>query len=199
MNCHDLEHVIVDMARGVPLGPGTEGATLVHLEHCAACAGRFERERTLTASLRAVAGAAPDLADPGAMERRLAAQFAARTSQSERRPTLSTRWPWWLATAASVTVVATLIFGWRALQAPPAPTPLTAEPTEFVTWPGAELLPAFESGQLVRTELPASVLPLLGFAPVDAPDGGLVAADVLLGQDGLARAVRIVGNQSMEP
>jgi hypothetical protein len=64
--------------------------------------------------------------------------------------------------------------------------------SEFVPWPGAASLPAFESGQLVRTELPASVLPLLGIPEADAPPGGRVLADVLYAQDGLARAVRIV-------
>ena len=66
------------------------------------------------------------------------------------------------------------------------------EAYQFVPWPGAASLPAFESGQLVRTELPASVLPLLGISPADAPAGGHVIADVLYGQDGLARAVRLV-------
>jgi len=61
-----------------------------------------------------------------------------------------------------------------------------------VPWPGAAALPAFESGQLVRTELPASVLPLLGLEAPDTPPDARVAADVIYGQDGLARAVRLV-------
>ena len=46
----------------------------------------------------------------------------------------------------------------------------------FYLWPGAESLPQFESGQLVRMEL---------------PDLG-VRADVLIGQDGLPRAYRVL-------
>jgi hypothetical protein len=71
-----------------------------------------------------------------------------------------------------------------------APAP-PAEEGEFLLWPGAASLPPFESGHIVRTELPASVLPLLGVAEAADPDR-LVPADLLVGQDGLARAVRVL-------
>jgi hypothetical protein len=59
----------------------------------------------------------------------------------------------------------------------------------FVPWPGAADLPAFESGQLMRVRLPASVAVALGLKP--AGQAGVVQADVLIGQDGFARAVRL--------
>jgi hypothetical protein len=62
---------------------------------------------------------------------------------------------------------------------------------EFVTWPGAVELPPIESGQLVRVTLPVSMLPTLGLTP-RPQHGNAVRADVLIGQDGLARAVRLV-------
>jgi hypothetical protein len=65
-------------------------------------------------------------------------------------------------------------------------------PAEFVAWPGAVTLPPFESGQLIRTELPASVVPLLGFPNRLAAARATVVADVIVGQDGLPRAVRLV-------
>lgn len=64
---------------------------------------------------------------------------------------------------------------------------------EFIPWPGAAALPPFESGELVRTELPVSLLPSLGVAP-PATQVAVVKADVIIGQDGLARAVRFVAN-----
>jgi hypothetical protein len=75
----------------------------------------------------------------------------------------------------------------------PAPRRLArgAARAEFVAWPGARALPAFESGQLVRTELPVSVVPLLGLRVEALPEGGTVAADVIVGQDGMPRAVRL--------
>ncbi len=63
--------------------------------------------------------------------------------------------------------------------------------SEFVRWPGASALPTFESGQLVRMDLPASVVLSLGLVPTGSQTG-VVRADVLVGQDGFARAVRLV-------
>jgi hypothetical protein len=62
---------------------------------------------------------------------------------------------------------------------------------EFVIWPGAVELPPIESGQLIRVTLPVSVLPTLGLSP-RRQHVNAVRADVLIGQDGLARAVRLV-------
>jgi hypothetical protein len=62
--------------------------------------------------------------------------------------------------------------------------------TEFVVWPGAANLPTFESGHLMRMELPASLVGTLGLRP--SSHSTVVQADVLVGQDGYARAVRLV-------
>ena len=70
---------------------------------------------------------------------------------------------------------------------PPAIAPA---PTEFVVWPGAADLPTFESGHLMRMELPMSVVASLGLRPSSVAP--VVQADVLVGQDGYARGVRLV-------
>ena len=62
---------------------------------------------------------------------------------------------------------------------------------EFIPWPGASALPPLESGELVRMQLPVTMLPSLGVAP-PASHVTAVTADVVVGQDGLARAVRFV-------
>ena len=69
-------------------------------------------------------------------------------------------------------------------------TALRAE-REFVTWPGAADLPTFESGHLMRMDLPASIVRSLGLVPL-ASRAGVVHADLLVGQDGFPRAVRLV-------
>jgi hypothetical protein len=66
-------------------------------------------------------------------------------------------------------------------------------PNDFVPWPGARDLPPFESGELVRVDLPVSMLPTLGMVP-PSTRGAAVKADVIVGQDGLARAVRLVSD-----
>jgi len=65
------------------------------------------------------------------------------------------------------------------------------EPVEFVAWPGATGLPAFESGYLMRVDMPASIVLSLGLVP-HLPQATFVQADVLVGQDRLPRAVRLV-------
>ena len=64
-------------------------------------------------------------------------------------------------------------------------------PNEFVAVPGAAMLPRMESGSLVRMNVPVSMLPSLGMMP---PAGRVssVKADLIVGQDGLPRAVRLV-------
>jgi hypothetical protein len=65
--------------------------------------------------------------------------------------------------------------------------------TEFIPLvTGAPGAPPLESGQLVRVQLPRAALPSLGL-PLNAERGNEpVKADVLLGNDGLARAIRFV-------
>ncbi len=65
-----------------------------------------------------------------------------------------------------------------AVQAADVLSPVSTDVTDFVTWPGATAWPPFESGALVRVVLPV--------------DGGVVEADVIVGQDGFARAIRLV-------
>jgi hypothetical protein len=72
-----------------------------------------------------------------------------------------------------------------------AEEPDIAAAADFVLWPGAAAWPPFESGELVRVTLPLDALPALGFAP-PAAAGAVVQADVLVGQDGFARAIRLV-------
>jgi hypothetical protein len=57
--------------------------------------------------------------------------------------------------------------------------------------PGAAQLPPMESGTLVRMDLPVSMLPSLGVIP-PATGRTAVKADVVVAQDGLPRAVRLV-------
>ena len=59
--------------------------------------------------------------------------------------------------------------------------------------PGAAGLPPMESGTLVRMEVPVAMLPSLGVTP---PSGRAttVTADLVVAQDGLPRAVRLVNS-----
>jgi hypothetical protein len=65
---------------------------------------------------------------------------------------------------------------------------------DFVPLPGAFALPDFESGQIVRLEVPMTVLPAYGIDLVPDATPASVSADVLIGQDGVPRAIRLAAN-----
>ena len=184
-------------------------------------AERFERE--LAADLRRLADevVVPPI-DPAQEERLLAAfeeHWALRHKRLERSRARSGQAA---AVIGLLAVAATLLFGVRRTERPSNPLPRLAarnpvaqsapatlmRPPEsaridrpapsratpqFVMWPGATDLPRFESGELMRVELPASVVVSLGLRPSrPLRSDGTVQTDVLVGQDGFARAVRLV-------
>ncbi len=62
----------------------------------------------------------------------------------------------------------------------------------FYPLPEAQDLPPLETTMVVRVELPASSLRLMGVPVEEDPSAGPLQADVMLGQDGLARGVRLI-------
>jgi hypothetical protein len=80
----------------------------------------------------------------------------------------------------------------------PGPGPAAAA-NEFVLLPGAAGLPDFESGEIVRMELPLPSLPAYGIEIGPDVIRAPVEADVLIGQDGQARAIRLVTRETTRP
>jgi hypothetical protein len=77
--------------------------------------------------------------------------------------------------------------------AQPAPgEPIAVVESEFIPLPNAAVLEAGEEVNLVRMELPRSTMIAMGFDMTSEDTGDSIAADVVLGSDGLARAVRLV-------
>jgi hypothetical protein len=72
-----------------------------------------------------------------------------------------------------------------------APVTVREVTTEFLPFPYAEGLSADERVQLIHVRLPGEALTFFGLPPAADPLA-TVPADVLLGQDGTARAVRFV-------
>ena len=125
-----------------------------------------------------------------AREQALLAAFDAHWARPGRR---AGRRAWTLATAASI--VTALALDWLVLKHAPAAGGAAPDPVVdmagFVPWPGAHTWPPFESGELVRVDLPAAALPALGLWPPPSA-GSVVQADIVVAQDGFARAVRLV-------
>jgi hypothetical protein len=78
----------------------------------------------------------------------------------------------------------------------PRPAPKVPEipSVEFVALPGAARLPRFESGSIVRVDLALSSLAAYGVDISTSGGQGPVKADLLVGQDGEARAIRLVSS-----
>ena len=142
-------------------------------------------DRDLALGLRRLDDAivVPDV-DP-AREAALMAAFDA--AQFSRGGVRSGRQYWFMAGLATAATIL-MAFSTNLHRAQPAPQP----PNEFVMVPGAAALPAMESGSLVRMEVPVSMLPSLGLAPPPSNRTGSVRADLVVAQDGLPRAARLV-------
>jgi len=76
----------------------------------------------------------------------------------------------------------------------PAVRPLPAQPREVVTefFPLLDVAPPFERGELLRVMVPAATMRRVGLPVNQERLGDRVYADVLVGQEGLARAIRFV-------
>ena len=164
-----------------------------------------ENLQELMDGLRALAAAEPREASPK-VEEILLARMRARAKR--RRAEL------WGSVGAGIAAVAaaTLLVFWIApsetTPSPASKAAVTAPATDvdsqfavlhtdevtssFYPLPVAESLPPLETGMVVRVQLTASSLRLMGVPMNDDQGGEPVEADVLLGQDGLARGVRLI-------
>jgi len=148
-------------------------------------------ERELMAGLRALASDGPRQASVE-LETRLIAEFR---QQSRLRRTRA-----WISAASGGAIAAAIaILVWigpvvsNPGAAPPDQAVLADEAVaDFYPLPDADALPPVESAMVVRVQLPMASLESIGF-PIDTDRAAdPVEADVLLGQDGLARGVRLV-------
>src|SRR5581483_6993754 len=73
--------------------------------------------------------------------------------------------------------------------------PESVSPAEFLPLPVAQSAMPLESGQVLRMRLPRSALTAFGL-PVDGQYAAPVQADVLFGEDGVARAIRFVSSDT---
>ena len=155
-------------------------------------------EQDLVARLRELAEATKNAEPSAHLEARLIEAFG----ESRLTPPARMQVRWFPAIAASAvlaTVVAVLVLQVRDV--PQRVHTVATVPFEgsqpaalvgFVPIPGAAALPQLESASIVRYELPLTTLPAYGVDIVPDAARRTVEADLLIGQDGYARAIRIV-------
>ncbi|HXS98700.1 MAG TPA: hypothetical protein VN736_29085 [Candidatus Limnocylindrales bacterium] len=169
MNCKSIRRELIEAAR-------RGEAPRPHVKECRSCEEYYAGQLALT---RAMAALPPvELPAPPRLEAVLLAEF-----DMVRRPRIAFRVP--LAVAASIACAVLLL--------PHQPPPrASAAEKPFLAIPYTVPLAPYEIAQVQRMAIPVAALAAAGF-DVHAQDyGAAVQADVLLGQDGRARAIRLV-------
>ena len=200
MNCTEFERIACEL---VPEGVALPAEAQAHASACAACALQARRlgdERRLAAAfaaLRAEPAPEPDAARLAALRRALRERPHERARPGESR---------WLAAAAALLVLATAVTLQRAARVSPAPSAPRPDAVEAASAapPSVEITTEFfpltqwtedleiQGARVVRVELPRTTRLAAGF-PMNAERADEpIQADVLVGYDGVARALRFV-------
>ena len=161
-----------------------------------------DRHQGLNDALRRLAAADQTMTTSPAVEARLRGEVRAMGAHSNawNRGTL-------LALAAAVTIcVSVPALWWRTHNLAPSGFRVTISMPSAPETATTEFFPLFygsspsSSGHIVRMEVPRASLLRFGLASADdaGQTRGTVLADILVGEDGLARAVRFVRPISQE-
>ena len=181
-----------------------------HLSNCARCAERWEAERQLTGRFRSIRMAAEDWAIPDAQWQILLSRFALAHPARQARRTAGGSWIWAFAAAAALLLAIYVghIAGTRSRPAhSPAVRTHQVRPNEMVLYEASTdasalssddfiavpYAPPLAQGEIVRVvhaDLYPQALASLGIR-VDPLWAGVTPADVVVGEDGIPRAVRV--------
>jgi hypothetical protein len=146
-----------------------------HVRECAACRTELER-----------------LAETFALFRESGARWSEHWSAA---PAGSGAAGWdWRRLAIAGAMAASLLAGALWLQ---RPTPVARADAPFLEIPYLAPLAPYERVSVMRLEVPVAELVAAGFVVHGTEPGGTVTADVLVGQDGRARAFRLISNRSV--
>jgi hypothetical protein len=207
MNCQEFWNTMPELG-----GPVHE-----HLEQCVACAARLRRQSALKAGLRAVAGQMSQVGAPARVESRLRAAFRAHHGIPAYVPVRPPHWnlplgnlrrrrpilTWATAAAAAIGLAMFLVRQPEpALSVSHSPEIAMTDVeinrdtavanSGFIALPNAAEIGPNEDVNMVRVEVPRSAMIALGFEVNPDQAWQPVQADVMLGADGLARAVRFL-------
>ena len=209
MTCSDRVAELVECARH-GAAPGQE--LRAHLAECGRCGERWDAERRLTAEFSAMRLQAAALTATGPVPRVLMGQFAAMDFARRQNKSVARSRGLALATAAAVVLAVfagqiagthSRVHGTPALVAYGGPDAVEfsgdaseLSSDDFLAVPYTPPLAQGELVRVVHADLAPEALASLGI-DVDPAGSGEVAADLVVGEDGIPRAVRITdGSQN---
>jgi hypothetical protein len=190
MDCRHFRFAILDIARNETQIPDE---VRNHFENCPACKREFQRQTKLTSSLKNLREHTADLQPPAELQQTLLTKFHRLQNKKSKINIL------WIGRIAAAFVCISLVSAlvWRLKQQSPT-TPTAEKPaiqsreitSGFIPLMHGEL--AGNGVQIVRVRLPRSSLLDLGFpVNMDRPDE-MIEADVVLGEEGLPHAIRLI-------
>lgn len=185
------------------------GAAHPHAQECAACAARMQRASRLSAGLRAMAAGMAGTEAPYRVEARLLTAFRAQAGNPEG---IRNRRRWipaatWAAAVAAMIAIGVFLVRDRAPAEVERAAPRNVEVAMLETsstgfesaieegyllLPGAAQLGGADGVNILHVELKRSAMMQVGIDVSPERADETVRADVMVGSDGLARAVRFV-------
>jgi hypothetical protein len=202
MNCAEFWNQMPELASG-------DNPEHEHVKQCPECAGLLERQRRLVSGLRSMAGDMRAVAAPPRVEHHLMEEFRRQMAPAKPRA-IRVRWMpafSWAAAAAAVIAVGVWVAPQRHAATPATHHSNTsavelasladdgaADDDGFIPLPNTERVGPNDDVNVVRMELPRSAMLVVGLDVSPERVSEPVQADVMLGPDGLARAVRFVDN-----
>ncbi len=207
MNCREWTAELVDNARRNGRIAELSFELRTHLSSCAHCEERWEAERQLSSHLTTIRKQTAGMRSHSVSREALMRDFA----RTHRRPVVPS-WTWALAAAAAL-VLAVLIghvfgraAGTQAAHRVQRQKAVVYEASQmlsndasafssedFIAVPYTPPLAPGEMVRVVHTDLDPQALASMG-VEVDPASGDRLPADVVVGEDGLPRAVRIGDN-----
>lgn len=187
MTCEMIREQLIETARGRELSSDLRAIVFGHAARCSECAERLELQQNLSAALS-------EMALRSASAPRRVEELLLRRLPAPLRRTRPSVWEWAGAAAAAALVAG---FIWvqptATLSKPVGQKPAIAqvESSDFIALPFAEETPAEEPTDIVRVSLPGESLMAMGVPVNPGLFGEQVQADVVIGMDGTARAIRV--------
>ena len=167
------------------LPPDVLPAVEEHLSGCAECRASLARLRAISGAIDEYSAALIDSQPPTARRHALRSTLEQR-SEARRKSV-----PTWLGIAASLLLAGgILLWSQKHPKRPAAVTQIAAD--GFMLLPYSDENLRAEGAVVLQVEVPRSAAALAGMPVSDGPGDGRVKAEVIVGADGLARAIRFL-------